>query len=147
MYQLIGQPICRLAPGGRFAVWAMRAWVAALAGRGCPPGALAPAFLQCRAIEALPHFHRLMIELNNRSLETLRVAPLAHPTINECEAVVLQLWISARTDPLHARETLTLMLEEEAVEPAFEAIISAAARLAAVGLAAGGLVTTQKVDR
>ena len=142
MYQLIDQHIVRLSPGSRLVLWAMRGWVRALAARQCPPGAIAPGFVHCHAIDALPAFHRLMTLLNSHALDMVRVAELAHPRIVEGEALVLRLWTDARHDPANARATLLLLLEEEMVEPAFEALISASVRLTQSGLPPDGLLET-----
>lgn len=140
MYLFIDQRITRLAPGSRLVLWAMRSWVRALAARQCPPGAIAPGFIHCRAIDALPAFHQLMVMLNSHALDMIRVAELAHPRVAELEALMLRLWADAQADPTKARATLRLILDEEAVEPALEALLAASARLATAGLALDGLV-------
>ncbi len=140
MYQFLDQRIARLAPGSRLMLWATRGWVRALGTRQCPPGSIAPGFIHCHVIDALPAFHRLMVLLNVHALDMVRVAEMAHSRVNEGEALILGLWADAQSDPGNARATLRLLVEEEAIEPALEALIAASARLAATGLALDGFV-------
>ena len=141
MYAMLDQPIDRLSPGSRLALWAMRAWVTAVEANDCAPGVLAPVFLRSGVIEVLPHFHRIMVALNANALEDVKIAPLAHPRIAESEALILKLWIDARAEPLNARKTLALLLEQDAVELTIEALICVATSLAKAALPAEGLTS------
>ena len=140
MYQFVDRRIIHLAPGSRLVLWAMRGWVRALGARQCPSGSIAPGFIHCRVIDALPPFHHLMILLNVHALDIVHVAELGHSRVIEGEALILCLWADAQSDPSNARATLRLLVEEEAIEPALEALIAASGRLAATGLAFHGFV-------
>ncbi|WBO21511.1 hypothetical protein [Sphingomonas abietis] len=135
MYDLIDRPVALLAPGGRFMLWAMRGWIQSATKGHCPPGALAPAFARHGALPALPHFHMLLAELNHRAIRQIAFSPLPCGLIGEDEAVLLQLCRDACDNPPHARATLELLLEEEAVGTAFGALLSATTKLKEVGLA------------
>lgn len=129
MYDFVDRPVSRLAHGGRFLLWAMRGWIQAASTGSCPPGALAPAFARHHVLPALPHLHMFLAELNRRALRQVAFSPLAACCISDDEAVLLQLCRDAGADPVRARATLTLLLEEEAVEGAFESLLTLMARL------------------
>lgn len=141
MYGLVDRPVGALAPGGRFLLWAMRGWIHAASLGNCPPGMLAPAFARHNVLPALPPLHQLMIELNHRALDRIAFAPLAYGRIGDDEAVLLQLCRDATETPCRAVATLKLLLEEEAVEPAFAALLTLIARLGAGGLHSIGLAS------
>ena len=134
MYAFVDRPVADLGRAGKFVLWAMRGWIHAASEGVCPPGRLAAAFARHGALPALPHVHRLLAELNTRALENVAFLPLAHERIGCDEAVLLQLWADAATQPPRAHATLSLLIEEEAVAPAFDALLSAAARLGLAGL-------------
>jgi hypothetical protein len=134
MYDFLDRPLGRLAPGGRFLLYAARGWIHAATAGGCPPGMLAPAFARHGVLAALPHFHTLLAELNRRALAQISFAPLGHARIAEDEAIFLQLCRDASAAPPRARATLALLVEEEAVSPAFVALLAAMARLGDGGL-------------
>jgi hypothetical protein len=134
MYDLIDRPVALLAPGGRFILWAMRGWIQSASKGHCPPGALAPAFARHGVLPALPHFHTLLVELNRRANREIAFAPLACGMIGDDEAVLLQVCRDASTNPPHARATLELLLEEDAVGGAFSALLSTMTQLKEGGL-------------
>ena len=113
MYQFVDQPVNALAPGSRLLLWAARGWAQARASGACPPGAIAPAFLHCGAIAALPDLHRLLLLLEGGEQERLALPPLGAGRVDDIEAVLLQLWADALTCPCRARATLALMLRGE----------------------------------
>jgi len=147
MYQFLDQPVNALVPGSRLLLWAARGWAWARIGGACPPGAIAPAFLHCDAIAALPDLHRLLLMLEGDDLdERLALPPVGAPCIDDVEAVLLQLWADALTRPYRARATLALMLgaedEEDGrkqVDAAFAALGRVATILLGKGLAPEGL--------
>ena len=142
MYELIDRPVETLSEGSRFLLWAARAWTDSL-GRGhCPPGALAGVFLRAGAIDALPDFHRLLTAFNREGRIVLSLAPVRCGRISEDEAILLALWADAEREPLRARATLELLVEDDAVPAAFEALLVAVQRLHAAGLAPIGLADT-----
>ncbi len=138
MYAFVDRPVARLAPGGRFLLWAMRGWIHAASNGRCPPGALAPAFARHGVLPALPHVHTLLAELNRRANRKIAFAPLAHGTIGDDEAVLLQICHDVEACPPRARATLSLLLEEEALEHAFTALLTAVGRLHDGGLGVTG---------
>jgi hypothetical protein len=123
VYDFVDRPVAALGSGGRFILWAMRGWIHAASHGNCPPGALAPAFARHSVLPALPHLHTMMAELNRRARGQIAFAPLAHCRIGEDEAVMLQTCRDADGMPLRAEKTLELLLEPEAVGPAFTAMI------------------------
>jgi hypothetical protein len=134
MYDLVDRPVVQLSPAGRFLIWAMRGWIQSASRGYCPPGALAPAFARHGVLPALPHIHILLAELNRRANRQIAFAPLACAHIGDDEAVLLQICRDATDDPPRARATLGLLLEEEAVGPAFTALLAATAFLKDGGL-------------
>ncbi|MBU3076352.1 hypothetical protein [Sphingomonas quercus] len=146
MYELIDQPVNAIGPGSRLLLWAMRGWAQARASGTCPPGAIAPAFLHCGVIAALPDLHRLMLLLEGGELERLMLPPPGAPRIDDIEAVLLQLWADALSRPHCARATLSLMLCRESggtdraeLDAAFTALGKVATVLLGKGLAPEGL--------
>jgi hypothetical protein len=134
MYDLIDRPVMQLAPGGRFLIWAMRGWIQSATRGNCPPGALAPAFARHGVLPALPHLHMMLAELNRRATRKIAFSPLACRFIGDDEAVLLQVCRDTTQDAPRARATLALLLEEEAVGPAFTALLAAMAFLRDGGL-------------
>jgi hypothetical protein len=134
MYDLIDRPVMQLAPGGRFLIWAIRGWIQSATRGNCPPGALAPAFARHGVLPALPHLHVMLAELNRRATRKIAFSPLACQLIGDDEAVLLQICRDTSDAPPRARATLTLLLEDDAVGPAFTALITAMAFLRDGGL-------------
>lgn len=139
MYELVDRPIGRLCGGSRFVLRAMRAWADAV-GRGtCPPGVLATPFLRQGVIDALPGFHRFMCAVCAGARDTVMLNPLGCGAVGEWEAILLGAWADVATAPARVRDTLALLLDGEAAEAAFAALVIAEARLAAAGLAPLGI--------
>jgi len=134
MYDLVDRPVMQLAPGGRFLIWAMRGWIQSATRGNCPPGALAPAFARHGVLPALPHLHMMLADLNRRATRKITFSPLACQYIGDDEAVLLQVCRDTTQDPPRARATLALLLEDEAVGPAFTALLTAIAFLRDGGL-------------
>jgi hypothetical protein len=147
MYDFVDRPVARLGAGGRFLLWAMRGWIHAATGGQCPPGAIAPAFARHGVLPALPHLHTFLAELNRRATRKISFAPLAHCTISDDEAVLLQLCRDAGENPPRARATLALLLEEAAVGPSFSALLSGVSRLNDGGLGHIALAVDPAVPR
>jgi len=129
MYDFVDRPVASLTPGGRFLLWAMRGWIHAASAGHCPPGALAPAFARHDVLPALPHLHLLLAALNEQATRRVAFAPLAHCRIGDDEAVMLQLCRDATDDPIRARATLALLLDEDALGVAFTALLTTIERL------------------
>ena len=85
-------------------------------------------------LPALPHLHSLLGELNRSATRKISFAPLAHGIIGDDEAVLLQLCRDASENPPRARATLALLLDEDAVGPGFNALLSGVSRLNDAGL-------------
>jgi len=134
MYDFVDRPVGQLQPGGRLLLWSMRRWIHAASQKSCPPGALAPAFARHGVLPALPHVHALLAELNHQARRKISLSPLAHQMIEDDEAVLLQLCRDADRDPPRAKATLALLLDEEAIGPAFSALLNAVARFRDAGL-------------
>jgi hypothetical protein len=134
VYEFVDRPVAALGSGGRFILWAMRGWIHAASHGNCPPGALAPAFARHMVLPALPHLHTMMAELNRRAKGQIAFLPLAHRRIGEDEAVLLQTCHDSDGTPLRAEKTLELLLEPEAVGPAFTAMIGMLGHLREQGL-------------
>ncbi len=139
MYDFVDRPVGRLCGGSRFVLWAMRAWTDALEHESCPPGSLATPFLRNGAIDALPSFHRVMLAVNRGARDTVMLGPVGCARIGESEAILLAAWARVDSAPAQVRATLRMMLEDEAAEAMFEALVTARGRLADAGLSPRGL--------
>lgn len=138
MYDYVDRPLSALEPGARLLVRAMRDWVAALAARNCPPGAVGPAFDGANVLPALPHFHMAMMLLNKESHNTIAFAPATCTHLAEDEAVLLQIFASlSSTSPSRMRDTLGMVMREEAVAPLFAALTGMVACFAEARLGLG----------
>jgi hypothetical protein len=138
MYQFVDRDLDSVDAGSRFLVWSMRAWVTSMAQRTCPAHALAPAFARWRMIGGLQAFHRAMLMLNRDALETLGFASLACSRVSEHEALILSLVVTLRGgNPRVARDTLELMVQEEAVGDMLEALSTIGATMAVAGIFPG----------
>src|SRR3546814_8018631 len=76
MYAFVDRPVESLCNGGRFLLWAMRAWVSAAERGRCPPQMLHRGFAAVNAAGALPDFHIAMALLGGEGVETLVLAPM-----------------------------------------------------------------------
>lgn len=140
MYDLIDQPIGRLCQGSGILLWAMRGWTRALKRRQCPLSTIAPTFCHMRVLPALQDFHAVMGLWNRNGLIKIAIASINTPVVSEDEAMLLALWRHAATGRFGAlRETLNLLLEEEAVASVEGAMIEAVAKLAQADIAPLGL--------
>src|SRR3546814_16223848 len=92
MYAFVDRPVESLCNGGRFLLWAMRAWVSAAERGQCPPRMLHRGFAAVNAAGALPDFHIAMALLGGEAVETLILAPMPCLQISEDEAILLGLW-------------------------------------------------------
>lgn len=135
MYAYLDRNLTTLGPGARFAVWAIRSWVAAIQRRQCPCRALAPGFARHGVESALPHLSMAMSVLNCEAQESLVFRPACHPQVGEHEALLLDLLATSgiRPDP-QIRATLALLVAQGGVAPLAIAIDKAATALALGGL-------------
>lgn len=142
MYQFVDRDLDSVDEGTRFLVWSMRAWVTSVGQRNCPAQALASAFARWRMIGGLQAFHRGMLLFNRDALETLGFAPLACSRISEHEALIISLIVSMRDEGAKAtRETLELMVQEEAVGDLLSTISTLSATMMVAGLFPGDALT------
>lgn len=135
MYQYVDRPLTSLDDGCRFLVWGMRAWVTAIEHQRCPAQLLAPAFAKWRMIGGLQPFHRAMVLFNRDALETFAFCPMACTHVSEHEAVILELITSLRDrGPTETRDTLELLVGEDAVGDLLETLSRLGAALAIAGI-------------
>lgn len=138
MYQFVDRDLESVDEGARFLVWSMRAWVTSMSLRNCPAHALAPAFARWRMIGGLQAFHRTMLLFNRDALETFGFAPLACSRISEHEALILGLVVTMRDQgPRVARETIELMVQDDAVGDLLGTISTLSATLMVAGMFPG----------
>ncbi len=141
MYQFVDRDLDHVDSGSRFLVWSMRAWVTAMTHRTCPAHALAPAFARWRMIGGLQAFHRTMLMFNRDALETLAMSPLSCGYVSEHEALILSLIVAlSHGEAARARETLELMVQEEAVGDLLESLSTLGATMALAGIFPGTAV-------
>lgn len=145
MYAFVDRPVESLCNGGRFLLWAMRAWVSAAERGQCPPQMLYRGFNAVEALGSLPDFHIAMALLAGDSVETLALAPMPCLQISEDEAILLGLWGDFSLESAaNAHATLALLAEEDGVGPIARAMGATVDRLVAAGfdmsaLAAGAM--------
>lgn len=145
MYQFVDRELESLDEGCRFLVWSMRAWVTSMSQKTCPAHALAPAFARWRMIGGLQAFHHTMLLFNRDALETLGFAPLACGRVSEHEALILGIITSMRDHgPKTARETLELMVQEDAVGDLLGTVSTLGATLIVAGLFPGDTRATRE---
>ncbi|EIZ79755.1 hypothetical protein WSK_1645 [Novosphingobium sp. Rr 2-17] len=138
MYQYVDRPLSTLDDGCRFLVWGMRAWVTAIAHQRCPAQLLAPAFAKWRMIGGLQPFHRAMVMFNKDALETFGFCRMECDHVSEHEAMILELVASLRDRGASAtRDTLEMLVTEDAVGDLLETLSRLGASLAIAGLFPG----------
>ncbi|HEX7821972.1 MAG TPA: hypothetical protein VF463_15290 [Sphingobium sp.] len=135
MYAFIDRPVVALDHGGRFLVWTVRNWVAALAEGRCPAAAIGPAFAKWDMMAAFPPFHRMLSLLNAHGLQTLAVAPVECCRVAEHEAIFLSLIANLeQRRPEVVRDTVALLVEEEHVGTVIAAISTVGGAMMEVGI-------------
>ena len=152
MYAFIDRPVNGLGSGGRFLLWAMRAWVCAAERGQCPPQRLHRGFVAVNGAGALPDFHVAMALIGSSAVETLLLAPMPCLQISEDEAILLGLWRDISLgDVANARATLALLAEGDSVGPIAKAMGAAIDRLVAAGfdmpVIAAGTTTYQESSK
>lgn len=148
MYQYVDRPLSTLDEGGRFLIWSMRAWVTSLGKRNCPAHLLAPAFARWNMIGALQPFHHTMLLLNRDALDQLSFCPIGCERVSEHEAVILELVTSLRErGPQATRDTLELLVNDEAVGDLLGTLSRLGAGMAVAGIFPGNRVTSNSEDR
>ncbi|HZU65221.1 MAG TPA: hypothetical protein VFF98_16150 [Novosphingobium sp.] len=135
MYAFVDRPVTELDAGGRLLVWAMRLWVKAVGERKCPGNALAPAFAGLAVLPGLQPFMAMMALFNRHGLENFQFCALPCNHVSEHEALILTLVCTMPgATPKTARDTLELLVAEEAVAPLVDAVARLGKALGAVGM-------------
>lgn len=135
MYAFVDRPVAELDAGSRLLVWSMRLWVRAVGQRTCPGNAIAPAFAGLSVLTGLQPFLTMMALLNRHGLERFGFCAVQCERVSEHEAILLRLVCAARGPaPQALRDTLDLLVSDEAVAPLLDAIVRLSAALAAVGI-------------
>ncbi|MCX7864658.1 MAG: hypothetical protein N2423_06470 [Novosphingobium sp.] len=138
MYDFVDRPVIGLDPASRFLVWSMRSWVATIGNAACPASVIAPAFARWRAIEGLQPFHRMMLLIRRDALEPFRFCTPGCRRVCEDEAILLSLVRLAAMDPAgHLRETLSFLVDEDAVGDLLHHLCELARAMSAVRLLPG----------
>lgn len=116
MYEFVDRPVTSLDKGCRFLIWSMRSWILVASHKECPGQTLAPAFAQWKMIGGLQPFLRTMITLNRDSLEKVQFCSLNCNRVSEHEAILLSIFVElADGDRIRARDTISLLVSDEAV--------------------------------
>lgn len=116
MYDFLDRPVTSLDHGGRFLVWSTRSWVKAVSERKCPTSVIARAFGKWDMLQGLQPFLRMMALFNRHGLENFQFCALQCNHVSEHEAIIISLVCALRDErPAALRETLDLLVEEEAV--------------------------------
>lgn len=116
MYDFLDRPVTSLDHGGRFLVWSTRSWVKAVSERKCPTSVIAGAFGKWDMLQGLQPFLRMMALFNRHGLENFQFCALQCNHVSEHEAIIISLVCALRDErPAALRETLDLLVEEEAV--------------------------------
>lgn len=138
MYEFVDRPVTSLDHGGRFLVWSMRSWVKAMGERSCLAGAIAPAFGQWRMLSGLQPFLRIMALFNRHGLENFQFCALPCNHVSEHEAIIVSLICNlreGRSDLVH--DTLTLLVDEEAIGDLLSSLSLLGTAMAAAALLPG----------
>lgn len=138
MYEFVDRPVTGLDAGGRFLIWSMRSWTAAIGGNHCPAPQVASAFAKWNMIGGLQHFHRAMLLLSRDALETICFAPLACNRVCEHEAIVLSLLDTIAAEKTsRARDLLAMLIEEASIGDMLAALGELCGSLARASLLPG----------
>ena len=116
MYDLMDRPVTNQDRGTRFIVWSLRTWIKAKGQGRCPANLLAPAFSKWDMLSGLQPFLRLLALLDRHGLVRFQFCALTCNHVSEHEAIFINLVRSLREQQAsQVRETLDLLIEEEAV--------------------------------
>jgi hypothetical protein len=116
MYDFLDRPVTSLDHGGRFLIWSARSWVKAIDETKCPVSIIARAFGNWNMLPGLQPFLRMMALFKRHGLENFQFCALQCNHVSEHEAIMISMVCAIRDAPPKAvRETLELLVEEEAV--------------------------------
>jgi len=99
MYDFVDRPVTSLNRGGRLLIGAMRHWVRAVQAGRCPCGDVGPAFGKWNLMAGFPHFHDMMVALNQNALEKQRFGPVGCERVSEHEALIIAMIRALRSQP------------------------------------------------
>ena len=135
MYDFIDRPVTTLDRGGRFLVWSMRSWVAAMGEKRCPVGAIAQAFRAWNMLPALVPFVRMMELFNRHGRDNFQFCALSCNHVSEHEAIIISLVCALRGQaPNQLHRVLDLLVGEEATEELVQSISSLGGRMEAASI-------------
>ncbi|QSB44480.1 hypothetical protein IDJ81_14460 [Tsuneonella flava] len=116
MYDFIDRPVTDLDNGGRFIVWAARSWVKAVGERRCPAHGIAPAFAKWNMLSGLQPFLGMMALFNRHGLQNFEFCGLQCNHVSEHEAIIVSLLCGLQEDdPVSVRQTLELLVSDDAI--------------------------------
>jgi hypothetical protein len=143
MYAFVDRHPSTLGNAGRFVLWAMRGWTAAVANKSCPPRTLFRGFNGMGASAALPDFHIANALLHRDALTRLQFAQVNCCRIHENEAVLLSLWnATGQGNSALVMATLGRLVREESVQPVTRAMASCTMHLLLAGIDLTETLTT-----
>lgn len=116
MYEFLDRPVTSLDRGGRFLIWSMRSWVAAIAKKQCPADVIAGGFGKWDILSGLHPFLRMMALFNRHGLANFDFCALTCNHVSEHEAIILSLVGTLGNPPAEvARGTLSLLVDEDSI--------------------------------
>lgn len=136
MYQFLDRSTVTLSAPHHFLIVSARIWALSAAFQRCAFSTLAPRFDKLGLLDTLPHFHTLMGILNTESLWRLELAPPCRETIDDDEAMLLNLIEAAAEGGAGLHRTAEALVGDT---PALAALVDTARRVVAEVSAAGPL--------
>jgi hypothetical protein len=138
LYDFLDRPVTSLDRGGRFLIWSARSWVEAVDERTCPVSSIAHTFGNWNMLAGLRPFLRMMALFNRHGLESFQFCPLQCNHVSEHEAIIISMACAMRDAPPNVvRETIELLVEEEAVGDTLIALWQLDQAMAAAGIQPG----------
>ncbi len=118
MYRYVDRPLTALDSGAAPILRAMRQWVAALAARTRPPGAVGPGLNAASALPALPCLRMALMPLNENARNPVAFAPAGCMHIAD-KAVLARVieTIGWGVSAVHDRATPAMIVFDEAAAP------------------------------
>ena len=135
MYEFIDRTVTDLDNGSRLLIWSMRSWVASMGERKCPASIVAEPFRKWNMLAGLQPFLRTMAILNHRGLENFQFCSPCCNHISEHEAILVSLvCCMGEGQAESARQTLELLVEEDAVGELFVTLSALGRNMAMAGI-------------
>lgn len=136
MYEFLDRSTVTLSAPHHFLIVSARIWALSAAFQRCAFSTLAPRFDKIGLMDTLPHFHRLMSVLNTEGVWRLELGPPCRETIDDDEAVLLNLIQAAAEGGPALHRTAEALVGDT---PALAVLVEAAHRVVAEVSAAGPL--------